>query len=62
MNWKRVSEYAGQSGHWTITEMIVSGVSSFLLYRKDEIIGKFTTKDAAKSMAESFAESERIAA
>lgn len=50
--WRRLSDYAGQSGEWTITELISKGVSAFLLYRGEKIVGKFASKDEAKAEAD----------
>lgn len=52
LTWKRISPYAGQSGIWTITEVVSCGESKFLLYRKDEIVGRFDSKESAKIKAE----------
>ena len=52
MKWTRVSPYAGTSGIWTITEFGKAGESKFLLYKHDEIVGRFDTKDDAKAAAE----------
>lgn len=56
MNWTRTSKYSGKSGIWTITEMIVAGESKFILYKNDDIVGRFDTKEEAKAAAEKEAE------
>ncbi len=61
MNWIRVSPWAGQCGLWTITEMLVYGVSGFLLYHRDECVGKYDTKEAAKAAALSMAKHREAA-
>jgi hypothetical protein len=44
-------DYADTCGEWTITRYSIKGVQSFLLFRNEEIIGKFADKELAKKIA-----------
>lgn len=49
--WKKTSDYAIQSGEWTICRVLVGDVPIYTLWRGDNAMGNFNSSDEAKGAA-----------